>query len=318
MFAATESLGISPAAIMLGRAIAKAAPTQANVLIVGESGTGKELVARAIHDRSLRNQAPFVAINCGAISPSLVESALFGHEKGSFTGASATTAGCFEQADGGTLFLDEVTEMPLKMQVQLLRILESGRYHRVGGTSMREVHVRVVAATNRNPLEAVAGGLFRSDLFYRLAVFSLRVPSLRERTSDIAYLAQRFLDELNTQEGTHKTYAHDTFQLLDQYPWPGNVRELKNTIIRAFILADDVIEIQPPRTSQCHQSVKHNDHLKITIGTPLTVAQHNLITATLEHYSGDQRRAALALGISLKTLYSRLGKAQKNSPPNLP
>lgn len=314
MLKATEPLGKSPAAFTLGRAIAKAAPTQANVLIVGESGTGKELVARAIHDRSSRADQPFVAINCGAISPSLVESELFGHEKGSFTGASETTAGCFERADGGTLFLDEVTEMPLNMQVQLLRILETGRYHRVGGSSMREVDVRVIAATNRDPHEAVAGGSFRSDLFYRLAVFPLKVPPLRDRVADIDYLAQRFLDELNAQEGTNKQFTPETLAHLESYAWPGNVRELKNTVMRAFILADDTIAIEAPGASWRLSSGPSNGQLKITIGTPLTDAQQTIIMATLEHYAGDKRRAALALGISAKTLYNRLEQFRKRTP----
>lgn len=314
MLKATEPLGHSPAAFELGKAIAKAAPTQANVLIVGESGTGKELVARAIHDRSLRSDGPFVAINCGAISPSLVESELFGHEKGSFTGASSTNPGCFERANGGTLFLDEVTEMPLTMQVQLLRILESGRYHRVGGSSMREVDVRVIAATNRDPHEAVAGGAFRSDLFYRLAVFPLKVPPLRNRVADIDYLAQRFLDELNTQEGTDKRFANETVENLKSYSWPGNVRELKNTVMRAFILADDVVAIEAPGANWKLTSQSRNGQLKITIGTPLTAAQQSIIMATLDHYAGDKRRAALALGISPKTLYNRLEQFRKSAP----
>src|SRR5690606_16076363 len=294
-------------AFELARSIVKAAPTEASVLIVGESGTGKEIVARAVHDRSSRRDAPFVAINCGAISPSLAESELFGHEKGSFTGASATTMGCFERAHPGTLFLDEITEMPLTMQVQLLRVLESGQYHRVGGSEQISVNLRIIAATNRDPRELVQGGSFRSDLLYRLAVFPIRVPPLRERKSDIAYLSQRFLDELNEQEKTSKVFSPTALERLEDYNWPGNIRELKNSITRAFILADDIVDVAPIGTAfrTPAPSVKQG-YLKIPIGTSLSSAQRAVIMATLDHYSGDKRRTALALGISPKTLYNRL------------
>lgn len=307
MIPSSKILGRSPAAFELARSIVKAAPTEASVLIVGESGTGKEIVARAVHDRSSRRDAPFVAINCGAISPSLAESELFGHEKGSFTGASATTMGCFERAHPGTLFLDEITEMPLTMQVQLLRVLESGQYHRVGGSEQISVNLRIIAATNRDPRELVQGGSFRSDLLYRLAVFPIRVPPLRERKSDIAYLSQRFLDELNEQEKTSKVFSPTALERLEDYNWPGNIRELKNSITRAFILADDIVDVAPIgaafRTPS--PSVKQG-YLKIPIGTSLSSAQRAVIMATLDHYSGDKRRTALALGISPKTLYNRL------------
>jgi DNA-binding NtrC family response regulator len=307
MINSSKIIGRSPAAFELARAIVKAAPTDASALIVGESGTGKEVVARAIHKYSGRHEAPFVAVNCGAISASLAETSFFGHEKGSFTGASNTTKGCFETADGGTLFLDEVTEMPLSMQVQLLRVLESGQYHRVGGTELRQVHVRIIAATNRDPKEAVRSGKFRSDLLYRLAVFPIRVPSLRERQSDIAYLAQRFLEELNAQENTNKAFSSATIAHLEAYNWPGNVRELKNTVTRAFILAGDLIEIDPMMpVFRVKSPGVANGFLKIPIGTDLANAQHALIQATLEYYGGDKRRTAEALGISPKTLYNRL------------
>ncbi len=307
MIPSSKILGRSPAAFELARSIVKAAPTEASVLIVGESGTGKEIVARAVHARSSRRDAPFVAINCGAISPSLVESELFGHEKGSFTGASATTKGCFERAHPGTLFLDEITEMPLGMQVQLLRVLESGQYHRVGGSEQLNVNLRIIAATNRDPKGAVQAGNFRSDLLYRLAVFPIRIPALRERKSDIAYLSQRFLNELNEQEKTQKVFSENTLEKLEDYDWPGNIRELKNCITRAYILADDVIDVAPASSALRGAAplVKHG-YLKIPIGTSLTNAQQAIIIATLEHYAGDKRRTALALGISPKTLYNRL------------
>jgi DNA-binding NtrC family response regulator len=309
MISSSKTLGRSAAAFELARSIVKAAPTDASVLIVGESGTGKEIIARAIHHRSTRKDQPFVAMNCGAITPSLAESELFGHEKGSFTGASATTMGCFERANPGTLFLDEVTDMPLAMQVLLLRVLETGRYNRVGGAEQLDVNLRIVAATNRDPKEAVQAGKFRSDLLYRLAVFPIRIPALRERKSDIPYLAQRFLDELNTQEKTAKRFARPSLDNLQNYNWPGNIRELKNTIIRAFILAEDELHIAPlsPVFRPSALEVKQG-YLKIPVGTPLDNAQRAIIMATLDHFEGDRQRAATELGISPKTLYNRLGR----------
>ncbi|WP_353149734.1 sigma-54 dependent transcriptional regulator [Pollutimonas bauzanensis] len=313
MISSSKIVGRSPAAFTLARAIVKAAPTEASVLIVGESGTGKEIVARAVHARSSRSDAPFIAVNCGAISASLAESELFGHEKGSFTGASATTSGCFERAHQGTLFLDEITEMPMNMQVQLLRILETGQYHRVGGSEQLQVNVRIIAATNRAPKAAVQEGRFRSDLLYRLAVFPIWVPPLRDRKSDIAYLAQRFLDELNAQENTKKQFSPKTIEKLENHNWPGNIRELKNHVTRAFILADDVLDMAPAVSAfRVPDPLAAEGFLKIPIGTPLTTAQHAIIRATLEHYDGDKRRAALALGISPKTLYNRLESARRN------
>ncbi len=314
MYETAQFLGRTTAALDLAKTIVRVAPTDASALIMGESGVGKEIVARAIHDRSPRHEEPFVAVNCGAIAPSLVESELFGHEKGSFTGASSRAAGCFERAHTGTLFLDEVTEMPPVMQVQLLRVLETGRYHRVGGSEQIDVNVRVIAATNRNPQEAVSGGKFRADLLYRLAVFPVWVPPLRQRKADIAYMAQRFLDELNSQEKTTKNFSADALAQLEQYHWPGNVRELKNTIMRAFILSDHIIEIPALGTENAYAlktpSVRHG-YVRIPVGSSLVDAQRNLIMATLAHYGGDRSDTAVALGISLKTLYNRLESFRK-------
>jgi DNA-binding NtrC family response regulator len=311
-----DALGKSPAAIELAQSIARVAPTDASVLIVGESGTGKEVVARAIHDQSLRRNEPFVAVNCGAIAPSLAESELFGHEKGSFTGASSTTMGCFERAHPGTLFLDEVTEMPLSMQVQLLRVLETGQYHRVGGSEQLNVNLRIIAATNRNPKVSVLTGSFRPDLLYRLAVFPLRITPLRERKTDIIHLAQRFLDELNQQEKTAKVFSAAAQEMLESYHWPGNVRELKNTVTRSFILAEEQIDIEPfnPAIRSRPPEAKYGS-LKIAVGTSLTSAQRAFIMATLNHYAGDKRRTAQALGISQKTLYNRLEQIRKSGYP---
>lgn len=303
-----SSMGKCEAMRRLAEQIDKVAGTDASVLIVGESGTGKELVARAIHGGSERADQPFVPVNCGAIPATLIEAELFGHEKGSFTGAIAQNIGYFEHASGGTLFLDEVTEMPLDMQVQLLRVLETGTFHRVGGLQPVRVNVRIVAATNRDPYTAVNEGRFREDLLYRLAVVPLRVPPLRERLEDVPYLAQRFLDSFNAAEGTNKVFSKRASDALLAYDWPGNVRELKNTIHRAYILADNVVEIAAPALSrrQSKAQVAHGT-LKMSVGTSLLQAQRELILATLAHHQGDKRLTARTLGISLKTLYNRLG-----------
>ena len=308
MIPSSKVLGRSPAAFEMARAIVKAAPTSASVLIVGESGTGKEVVARTVHSRSPRAAEPFVAINCGAISPSLAESELFGHEKGAFTGAVSQSEGCFERAHKGTLFLDEVTEMPMSIQVQLLRVLETGTFYRVGGRDPIEVDVRIIAATNRDLQETVKSGTFRSDLLYRLAVFPIKVPPLRERKTDIAYLAQRFLDDMNEQEGGKKTFSPDTVSNLQQYNWPGNIRELRNTITRAYILSDsDVVDIPPMRPFfRDTTPARQNNMLRIPVGTSVAAAERSIILATLDYYGGDKKRSAMALGISPKTLYNRL------------
>jgi len=314
MIPSSKFLGRSPAAFEMARAIVKAAPTDASVLIVGESGTGKEIIARTVHRRSQRANAPFVAINCGAISPSLAESELFGHEKGAFTGAIARSSGCFERAHTGTLFLDEVTEMPASMQVQLLRVLETGTFYRVGGNEPISVNVRIIAATNRDLQETVKGGTLRSDLLYRLAVFPIKVPPLRERKSDIAYLAQRFLDELNAQEGSKKVFSAASIAHLQEYNWPGNIRELKNTITRAHILADGKqIDIAPMRPFfRDSTPTRHQNMLRIPVGTSLAAAERSIILATLDHYDGDHRRSALALGVTPRALQNRLERLKRH------
>lgn len=312
MIPSSKLLGRSPAAFELARAIVKAAPTDASVLIVGESGTGKEVVARTVHGRSKRADAPFIAINCGAITPSLAESELFGHEKGAFTGAISRSLGCFERAHTGTLFLDEVTEMPMSIQIQLLRVLETGTFHRVGGTELVKVDVRIIAATNRDLEQTVHGGRMRSDLLYRLAVFPIKVPPLRERKTDIAYLANRFLEQLADQEGVKKTLTRASITHLQQYNWPGNIRELKNTITRAYILAEgNEIHIPPMRPFfRDTMPIRQSDRLHIPVGTSIAAAERSLILATLDHYEGDKKRSALALGISVKTLQNRLDQIQ--------
>src|SRR5712675_2271462 len=235
-------LGSSPPMQKLYDQLGRVAPTSATVLLVGDSGTGKELAAQTIHDLSRRKKAPFLPLNCGAVSPQLIESELFGHEKGSFTGADRQHKGFFERAHGGTLFLAEITEMPAELQVKLLRVLETGTFMRVGTNTPIATDVRVIAATNRNPAKAVTDGKLREDLYHRLNVFPIELPPLRERGTDIEILARHFLDQLNKQENASKLFAPAAIAALYVHSWPGNVRELKNYVQRAFILADDVID----------------------------------------------------------------------------
>jgi DNA-binding NtrC family response regulator len=306
--------GASESMQKLFKLIEKVAPTHANVLIAGESGTGKELVASTIHKLGGDEGRPFVALNCGAISPQLIEAELFGHERGSFTGAVRMHKGCFERADGGTLFLDEVTEMPLEMQVKLLRVLETGRLCRVGGDHDLEVNVRVIAATNRDPHDAVENGALRSDLFYRLSVFPMDVPPLRERRDDIELLANLFLGNLNKEAGTNKIFSRASRRFMNEYRWPGNVRELKNLVQRAFILADrelDVTAVMPPTKPPA--STILGDCVLLPLGSRLADAEQQLICATLGHCGGNKTRAAEVLGVSLKTLYNRLNEYENKS-----
>ena len=286
--------------------IHRVASTEATVLLEGESGTGKELIALAIHQDSARCDARFVAVNCGAIPGTLIEAVLFGHEKGSFTGAGKLHTGYFEHASGGTLFLDEITEMPADMQVKLLRVLECGRFYRVGGSREIDVDVRLIAATNRSLEEAVHQGLLRQDLMYRLAVFPIVVPPLRERGNDAELLAQHFLDELNRHAGTHKQFTRRSLERIRTYRWPGNVRELKNLVHRAYILSAETVTLEEPIDASDTKTTLINGILNFTIGTPLADAQRDLILATLKHFQGNKRQAAEILGISLKTLYNRL------------
>ena len=298
--------GSSEIMLALYEQIERVAATDATALIIGESGTGKELIARSIHDSSARSDKPFIAVNCGAIPDNLIESELFGHEKGSFTGAVQSRVGYFEHADGGTLFLDEVTEMSPLRQVKLLRALETGTFYRVGGSETIRADVRVIAATNRDPASAVKENGLREDLMYRLAVFPLRAPPLRERDNDRELLAQYFLAELNLQESTDKVFSKKAIETLRAYSWPGNVRELKNTIYRAFILAEKTVEIPHPHlTSRTRKPLAQGGAMNVWVGTPLADAQKQIILATLKHCGGDKRRAAKSLGVSLKTLYNR-------------
>ncbi|WP_136414476.1 sigma-54 dependent transcriptional regulator [Herbaspirillum sp. ST 5-3] len=299
--------GTSPAMEQLYQQVERVAATDATVLLVGESGTGKEVIANAIHQSSARSEQAFVAVNCGAIPAHLIEAALFGHEKGSFTGAVRQHIGYFEHASHGTLFLDEITEMPVDMQVKLLRVLESGTFLRVGGDEEVKVDVRLLAATNRDLDVAVKDGSLRADLMYRLAVFPIRIPPLRERGADIELLAQHFLDLLNEKENAKKVFSRASLDVIRSYSWPGNVRELKNVVHRAFILATDTLNIEDCISDlSTKKPTEHEGYLNFFVGTPLADAQKEIILATLKHYSGNKRLTAEALGISLKTLYNRL------------
>jgi DNA-binding NtrC family response regulator len=309
-------IGNSEAMDAVRRMIVRVAPTDSAVLICGESGCGKELVAESLHAGSARADGPFVAINCGAIPPTLIEAELFGYEKGSFTGASRTHAGVFERANNGTLLLDEFTEMPLEMQARLLRVLETKRVRRVGAEVEIPVNVRVLAATNRCPVEAVEAGHLREDIYYRLAVVLIRLPPLRERGEDILALADYFLADLNRRHAQHpKRFSAAMRERLAQYDWPGNVRQLRNAVERAFVLCDEVLDVDhdfgaaPARTTTNGAGgPRHADPLSITlpIGSSLDDIERTFIVATLEHFGGDKRRAASALGCSVKTLYNKL------------
>jgi DNA-binding NtrC family response regulator len=304
-------IGSSPEMRKIYQVIEQASPTSASVLITGESGTGKELVAQTVHQLSPRAAFPFVAINCAAIPETLLESEIFGHEKGAFTGAADRRPGCFELADRGTLFLDEIGEMTPATQVKLLRVLQERRFRRLGGRNEQSVDVRVIAATNVDPLEAVQKGKLREDLFYRLNVFAMHLPALRDRKEDLPLLIQAFLNEFNARN--QKSIAgvdHQALRLFEQYNWPGNVRELRNVIERATILAPGPF-IEPrhlPPTLSNEPPVHQKPQVALAPGTTVEEAERRLIMMTLEHTRDNKTRAAEILGISLKTLHNKLNK----------
>jgi two-component system, NtrC family, response regulator HydG len=300
-------IGASSAMQQVYDLVARVAPTDSTVLVTGETGVGKELVARMVHQLSRRVKKPFLPINCGAVPPTLIESELFGHEKGSFTGAERQRKGIFERAHGGTLFLDEITEMPIELQVKLLRVLETGRVTRVGAEKPEEVDVRIVAATNRDPEEAASSGQLRRDLLYRIHVFPIHVPPLRERGADVDLLVRQFLDDLNRVADAKKEMSEPAMALLRAHAWPGNVRELKNVVERAFILARDTIgtEHVPLGSAPIHVP-QSGSNLTLRVGNSVADAERALILATLDQLKGNKREAARVLGLSLKTLYNRL------------
>ena len=285
--------------------IGRVAGTDASILISGETGTGKELVAETIHKLSRRSKEPFLPVNCGALSANLIESELFGHERGSFTGADRMHKGYFERANGGTLFLDEITETA-DIQVRLLRALETSAVTRVGGAEPIKVDVRIVAATSRRVEEAVAAGKLRDDLYYRLNVFPIQLPPLRERGDDVELLAEKFLADLNLAEGTAKHFTRACLERLHRHSWPGNVRELQNVIRRAFILAEEDVGVDSLPLAVTEELAAAS--LVTRVGTPIAEMERRLILATLEHCDGDKKKAADLLKISLKTLYNRLNE----------
>jgi DNA-binding NtrC family response regulator len=305
-------IGNSPEMRKIYAVIEQAAPTSASVLITGESGTGKELVAQTVHQLSPRAQFPFVAINCAAIPETLLESEIFGHEKGAFTGAADRRQGCFELADRGTLFLDEIGEMTPSTQVKLLRVLQERRFRRLGGKVEQAVDVRVIAATNIDPLDAVQNGKLREDLYYRLNVFALRLPTLRERKDDLPLLVQAFVTEFNQRnQKSVLGVDHQTMRILEQHAWPGNVRELRNVIERATILASGpFIEPRylPPGLVSEPSAPPQSPQVALGPGTTVEEAERRLIMMTLAHTNDNKTRAAEILGISLKTLHNKLNK----------
>lgn len=292
--------------------VAQAAPSQATILLVGESGTGKELVARHIHRLSERRAGSFVAVNCAALPEGLLESELFGHEKGAFTGASSHRQGRFERADGGTIFLDEIGETTAAVQVRLLRVLQEGEIERVGAEATLSIDVRVIAATNRNLEKDVVEGRFREDLFYRLNVIQIGLPPLRRRLGDVALLAQHFLDRF--AQKNHKSvkgFSEAALMALDGYAWPGNVRELENTVERAVVLCRrEIIGIEDLPASIAAEAApekrRHADGMFIPYGTPLAEVEQRVIRDTLERTGGDKKTAARLLGIATRTVYRKL------------
>jgi DNA-binding NtrC family response regulator len=303
-------IGSSPPMQKVYDLIGRVARTDAGVLLTGETGTGKEVVAQTIHSLSRRGKEAFVPVDCGAISATLIESELFGHERGSFTGADRLHKGYFERAHRGTLFLDEVTEMPLDLQVKLLRVLEMSAVTRVGGSQPVKVDVRIIAATNRPIEDAVKAGKLREDLLYRLNVFPIPLPPLRERGDDVERLAEHFLNELNAAEGTAKRLTAAGRERLHRHGWPGNLRELKNALQRGFILAEEGQGVDPIPERVAGGTASSS--LLMPVGTPIEEAERLLILATLDEFEGDKKRVAAALHISLNTLYSRLNEYKAN------
>jgi two-component system, NtrC family, response regulator AtoC len=305
-------LGCSSAMQRVQSQIDRVAPTGVTVLITGESGCGKELAAATLHDLSKRRDKPMLAVNCGAISAHLMESEIFGHEKGSFTGADSQHIGFFERTKGGTLFLDEITEMPLELQVKLLRVLETGTFMRVGSTQLQTTDVRLIAATNRDPMAAVREGKLREDLLYRLNVFPIHMPPLRDRPEDVAIIAQHFLSVIGRREGLVKRFSPQVIAAFTDYVWPGNVRELRNVVERAYVMAagseitDPCLPV-PQRPAAAEDLLEPDTPiLALCVGESWADIERQVVLATLDYYDGHQQRASHALGVSVKTLYNRL------------
>jgi len=288
------------------REVERVGPTDVSVLVHGDSGTGKELVARALHHASGRS-GPFVAVNCGALAQDLMGSLLFGHERGSFTGAVQSHTGYFEQAEGGTLFLDEITEMPQALQVYLLRVIETRTLTRVGGTRELPVDVRLIAATNREPRACVEAGLLRHDLYYRLSGYRIHTAPLSERREDIPLLAEHFLAELNRRYETNKQFAPEALIRMSDAPWPGNVRELRHAVQRSYLLARDntLMDFRPDASPQS-VGVEAGNRVNFTVGMSFEDVEREMLLKTLARCGNNKSRAARILGITSKTIYNRL------------
>ena len=306
-------VGSSRVMLDVMRQLEVAAPTDATLLIAGDSGTGKELVARTVHALSPRRKGPFVAVNCAAIPETLLESEIFGHEKGSFTGAVERRQGCFELADGGTLFLDEVAEMQPATQAKFLRVLQEGQFRRLGAKSETQVNVRVIAATNKDPLKALQDGALREDLYYRLNVFAITLPPLREHMEDLPELVQAFLDEFNERHARSvRGVDEDVLDILRRHRWPGNVRELRNVMERAVIVCPDNLirgeHLPAFGAPSAPAATTSEGEVVLPVGTTVEDAERELILRTLKQTGGNKTRAAEILAISLKTLHNKLHK----------
>ena len=312
-------VGSTPEMKAVFNLIERVASSNVSVLVTGESGTGKELVARALHDLSSRRNKPFVAVNCAAIPETLIESEIFGHEKGAFTGAMERRAGCFELAEEGTLLLDEIGEMPAATQAKLLRVLEDRKLRRLGSKMETPVDVRVVAATNKDPLEAVAAGELRGDLYYRLNVFNIQMPPLRAHLGDVPAIATKMIADMNEKHGCEVTgISPDLLGRLTNYKWPGNVRELRNTIERAVVLAGKGalgVEHLPAGFGETPVRMRQesNTAVHVEVGTTVDEAEKQLILKTLDSTHGNKTRAAEILGISTKTLQNKMKEYGRQS-----
>lgn len=292
--------------VQMMKMIERVAPSQANILVLGESGTGKELIARSIHEKSNRRQKPFVAINCGALRETLLESELFGHEKGSFTGAYNKKIGLAEAANGGTLFLDEIGELPLSIQAKLLRFIQEGEIFRVGGKEPIKVDIRIICATNRELDQEVIRGNFREDLFYRINTIVVSAPPLRSRKEDIPVLIQHFLTQGNSYLNKNKSIDEEALKILIKYNWPGNIRELQNVCERLQILSEGhMIMLNDIPDSIRNPEVKE-EGLDFDPSVPLYELEKRYIIKALAHYGGNKTQAAQGLGITIKTLYNKL------------
>jgi two-component system nitrogen regulation response regulator GlnG len=315
----SKLMGPSDVVTRLASEVNTVAKSTFSVVIQGDTGTGKELVARAIHQASPRGASPFVPVDCGAIPENLFENELFGHEKGAFTSAGSMKPGKLDLAQGGTLFLDEISNMPLASQAKLLRVLQEGKFYRVGGASLVNIDVRLVVASNQNLLDAVEAGTFRQDLLYRLNEFTIQLPSLRERKEDIVYLAKRFMDITNVELNKNVTgMSRSAIKALLVYPWPGNVRQLRSVIRRAVLLADQVIRekhfdfgeqgtpFRQPEQASLAEGVLPDCSLKEIVHRKVQAVEREVVLEALQHTGGNKAKAARMLKIDYKTLYNKI------------